>query len=350
MSFVVDGKQFHRSTGTTDKRLAENILAKVKTQIIEGKWFEVDEAKNRTFEELMEKYITEHSVINKTPNSQAVDRIAYEVHFKPFFGGLTLDKISPKLISDYKNMKLRSGLSKATVSLHLRVLSKALSLAVKDWEWLRFNPMNNVSGVGRLDNEVDRWLTLEEEQKLLSVMPEWLKEITLFALNTGLRQSEILTLKRHDVNLFAKTVTVAKENSKTKKTRTIPLNGCAFEIMKRKLSVASISGYVFVDALTGDMITRSKLASEFRRCVRKSGIARFRFHDLRHTFATRLVQRGVDIYRVSRLLGHSDIATTQRYAHHYPESLRNSVDILDDLYKEKQGDYYDSMTVGQGLV
>lgn len=89
-----------------------------------------------------------------------------------------------------------------------------------------------------------------------------------------------------------------------------------------------MSGYVFRDE-NGEMIKADKLKKEFRKAVKKSGIAHFRFHDLRHTFATRLVQAGVDLYQVAKLLGHKDISTTQRYAHHYPESLRDGVKTLD---------------------
>ncbi|MHA2031686.1 MAG: tyrosine-type recombinase/integrase [Candidatus Kariarchaeaceae archaeon] len=80
---------------------------------------------------------------------------------------------------------------------------------------------------------------------------------------------------------------------------------------------------------THKKIDRWKLKNNFNKAVKESGIDHFRFHDMRHTFATRLVQNGVDIYKVSKLLGHKDVSTTQRYAHHYPESLRSSVEILD---------------------
>jgi site-specific recombinase XerD len=77
------------------------------------------------------------------------------------------------------------------------------------------------------------------------------------------------------------------------------------------------------------MIKADKLKKAFAKAVKESGIAHFHFHDLRHTFATRLVQAGIDLYKVSKLLGHKDISTTQRYAHHYPESLRAGVEILE---------------------
>ena len=74
------------------------------------------------------------------------------------------------------------------------------------------------------------------------------------------------------------------------------------------------------------------LREAFQKVLKKSGIEDFHFHDLRHTFATRLVQNGVDIYKVKALLGHKTITMTMRYAHHYPESLRSSVTVLDNCY------------------
>ena len=87
--------------------------------------------------------------------------------------------------------------------------------------------------------------------------------------------------------------------------------------------VRDISGRVFPVAVRS-------LRDAFGKTLQKAGIENFRIHDLRHTFATRLVQNGVDLYRVKELLGHKTITMTMRYAHHYPESLRESVEILDD--------------------
>jgi len=78
------------------------------------------------------------------------------------------------------------------------------------------------------------------------------------------------------------------------------------------------------------MIDDHHLRRGFRAALKKAGIHGFTFHDLRHTFATRLVHAGVDLYKVKELLGHKSIVTTQRYAHHYPESLRSSVDVLEE--------------------
>ena len=86
-----------------------------------------------------------------------------------------------------------------------------------------------------------------------------------------------------------------------------------------------ISGRVFP-------ISGSSLRQAFDKVTAKTGLEDFRFHDLRHTFATRLVQNGVDLYKVKELLGHKTISMTMRYAHHYPESLRSSIEVLDNCY------------------
>ncbi len=346
MSFTANGQYYQRSTGTSDKRLAENILSKVKTQIVEGKWFEIDEARQHTFEDMADKFLNEHCRLHCTPSTQKRYKDAVKL-LEPHTSGLTLDKITSRLVTHVKNELLQKGYKPATVFLTIRMLSKMFNLAIKEWEWCNLNPVSKVT-LGKPNNEVDRWLTKDEEQRLLIVMPDWIKEICLFALNTGMRQNEILSLKVHDVNLFSRTVKVAKENSKTKEARTIPLNNIAIEILKKRLATPAISGYVFYQK-TGKKIDQFSFATLFKHYVKKSGITHCRFHDLRHTFATRLIQNGVDIYKVSKLLGHRDIKTTQRYAHHYPESLRNSVEILDAFYTENQSenqtDYYNFMTV-----
>jgi integrase len=143
-------------------------------------------------------------------------------------------------------------------------------------------------------------------------------------------QEEILKLQWWNVDFFRKTITTTRK--KTTRTRTIPINNTVFELLKQRMKVQPIngSGYVFFNG-AANMIDAGKLKRAFVAAVAAAKIEDFRFHDLRHTFATRLVQKGVDFYKVAKLLGHSDMSTTQRYAHHYPESLRDGVEILDSL-------------------
>jgi integrase len=209
------------------------------------------------------------------------------------------------------------------------MLSKAFSLAVMEWEWLKDNPVSRVPRE-KEDNEIDRWLTKDEEKRLLESSPEWLREIIVFALNTGLRQGELLSLEWNRVNLFRKTILIQK--TKNGKPKTLPLNKVALDVLNRRLKVKSIKNdFVFFNR-NGQKIPNSNLRLSFHRVMRKVGIKDFRWHDLRHTFATRLAQADVDLYKISKLLGHKDIKMTQRYSHHCPDSLRDGVEILESDY------------------
>ncbi len=141
-----------------------------------------------------------------------------------------------------------------------------------------------------------------------------------------MRQNEILSLKWSQVDLFRLTATLIE--TKNKEKRTIPLNQTVFEILKSKDKVRSISGYVFTSQ-AGTKLDARNLLRTFYAARKKADLEDVRFHDLRHTFATRLVQAGINLYVVKELLGHKTLTMTMRYAHHYPESLRHGVEVLD---------------------
>jgi integrase len=124
-------------------------------------------------------------------------------------------------------------------------------------------------------------------------------------------------------------VTVVR--SKNGEKRTIPLSVRAFELLKVKVKgMNSSSGFVFASE-AGTKFDHRNLRRAFYEALKRAEIDDFRFHDLRHTFATRLAQAGVDLYKIAKLLGHKDIKMTQRYSHHYPESLRDGVAVLDKI-------------------
>jgi integrase len=113
--------------------------------------------------------------------------------------------------------------------------------------------------------------------------------------------------------------------SKNDEKRAIPMSNTLFATLS-SIKLRDISGRVF--PLSGWSVRQA-----FDKAVEKAGLENFRLHDCRHTFATRLVQNGVDLYKVKELLGHKTLAMTMRYAHHYPESLRASVELLDKCNK-----------------
>ncbi len=141
-----------------------------------------------------------------------------------------------------------------------------------------------------------------------------------------MRQGEILSLKWCNVDLQRGIATL--HETKNGERRSVPLNKTVWNLLKEKsrvryLATATslrLSDYIFTSS-TGTMKDGGHLRRDFMAALKQARIEGFRFHDLRHTFATRIVQRGIDLYKVQKLLGHRDVKTTQRYAHHYPESL-----------------------------
>lgn len=328
VSFVFNGKRVRRSTETEDRKLAKRIYDKVKGEIAEGRWFEKLPGEDKTFKEMMEKYLKEHASRLKSFKSFE----GYSKNLLSFFGDRFVKEITPRLINEFKQKRIMSGVKPSTINRDLATLRKAFNLAVKEWEWVKDSPMSKVS-LERENNKRDRWLTFEEEDRLLQHCPPWLREIVMFALNTGMRMDEILSLAWKNVDLFRKTITVFE--SKNGEKRTIPMDEEIFEILKDKSRVRSIQTDLVFSSKNHTHFFRQNVGRVFRSALKKAKIDNFHFHDLRHTFATRLVQSGkVDLYAISKILGHKSISMTQRYSHHCVESLKEGMEVLDKINRE----------------
>ena len=316
-----DGKRHRASTKTVDRELAQKILDSVRGKVAEEKWLSRFPGESISFREMMEKYLEEHA----SKLASARDLAGYAKNLCSFFGDCLLTRITPRLISEYKVKRRKDGVKPATINRELASMKKAYNLAMKEWQWVSENPVLKVS-MERENNKRDRWLRVDEEARLLEACLGWLREIVIFALNTGMRLSEILRLMWKDVDLNRKTLTVMK--SKNTEKRTIPLNGTAFRMLWMKSLMPKESEFVF-PSQAHTMLSKYNVERAFRKARKRAKVDDFKFHDLRHTFATRLVQGGESLYSVQVLLGHKTAAMTQRYSHHNPESLRSTVEILD---------------------
>lgn len=153
--------------------------------------------------------------------------------------------------------------------------------------------------------------------------PPGLREIVIIALNTGCRRGEILNLKWKHVDLKHGFIVIA--DSKNGESRNIPINADLADMLN-DISRRIDSPYVFVNPDTGTRYQDVK--KSFATALSEASIMDFRFHDLRHTFASHLVMGGVDITTVSRLLGHKSLTMTLRYSHLAPNHLQKAVDCL----------------------
>ncbi len=167
------------------------------------------------------------------------------------------------------------------------MLSKAFNIAVKEW-------VGNVPKISmeRENNERDNWLKADEERRLLDVCPELLKDLIVFALNTGLRQNEQLSLEWEMVNLIHKTILI--QETKNGKPRTLPLNLTAINILEKKWQVKSIKNDFVFRSMNGTKINNCNLIRAFNKAWVKPDIKEITWFWLRRTFATRLVQKGIE--------------------------------------------------------
>jgi integrase len=328
IDFVYKGARIRRSTETKERKLAQRIYDKVKGEIAEGKWIGIQEESARTFKELMDRYMSEHSKLKK--KSWLRDEVSLK-HLLPFFGDSIVSEVTPELISGYKTGRLKEGAMPATLNRELALAKHAYNLGLKEWGWCRDNPFCKVK-MERENNARNRVLGYDEEERLSAVCPRWLWEIVIFALHTGARMGEILDLTWRSVDLFRRVVVI--QQSKTGYTKTIPLTPTALEIVKGKAKVRHLHINLVFPSANGTRISTRNLERAFTSALKKAKIESVRFHDLRHTFASRLAMAGKDLYLIQRLLGHKDPRMVQRYAHHSVESLREGIEALETVRRE----------------
>jgi len=307
----------------------------LKGEIAEGKWFERPSGEGYTFKDLMGKYMVEYSAVNKAASSHKRDKSLVK-QLVSFFGDQYLTEITPAMISDFKVKRRADGVSPRTINYELTTMSHAFNIAIREWGLASDNPVKKVRKE-RVSNNIERWLTLEEEERLLKASPKWLQDIIVFAIHTGMRQSEILDLKWSQVDMNRRTVTILEQKNRC--IDTLPLNETAMTVLRyRHKSDMRLDNYVFPNTLFNRKGNRLLLKA-FYVALKKSGICNFRFHDLRHTFATRLIRNGVDLYTVQKLGRWKTVTMVQRYAHHQSESLRTAIEMIDDK-KSRLSQFY----------
>lgn len=277
---------------------------------------------------------------------------------KRCFAGLNDKRLTDITRSDldrYVSQRRDEGRSAATIVRDLNNLRSVLRRAI-DGGYLRENPFKGWERPKVEDAGVTRYLSADEERQLRNAFadrddrarrervtandwrkkrgndllpefsekdfPDHLTPMALVSLNTGLRYGELAALEWSAVDFRARVLTVTGRTAKGAKTRHIPLNDEALDVLTRWRKRASGKGLVFANP-DGSRIGSVKTA--WGKVLEDAEIADFRWHDLRHSFASKLVQRGVDLVVVRDLLGHGDFALTLRYAHLEPKQKADAV-------------------------
>ena len=248
-------------------------------------------------------------------------------------------------LNRYVAARRGEGVSAATVLRDLNTLQGVLRLATEE-NYLRKTPFKGWRKPRPEDNSVTRYLSAEEESRLRAALadrddrmrrerisandwrkerghellpefgerdfPDHLSPMVLVSMNTGLRYGELAGLEWPAVDFRARVLTVTGRTAKGAKTRHVPLNAEALDVLTRWRTQHEGKGLVFAN---GDGARIGTIKTAWLAMLKAAQIENFRFHDLRHTFASKLVQRGVDLVVVRELLGHVDFGLTLRYAH-----------------------------------
>jgi integrase len=317
--------------------IARETEAAIKGDMVRGE-FDINRngKKIPTLNEVWQRYLPWAKEHKKSWNN---DLGYYRRHLEPRFGKKSLDAISPIDIERMKT-ELRKGVSKrgkpfaaATIKHQLVIIRRLYNLARK---WDLYDGKNPIDSVAmpKLDNLQTEFLTDEELLRLLDTLENWHSQDTVafirFAMFTGLRRGELFKLTWDDVDFSRNMVTL--RDPKNGKTQTIPVSFQALDVLR---GIEPSSTYVF-PGKNGEQ--RTNFSGPWRRIREAAGLpAGFRFHGLRHNFASTLVSNGVDLLSVSKLLTHADVRTTQRYAHLSPGAIRDAALKSGDLFTPNRG-------------
>ncbi len=303
-----DGRRLCQSTRCVHRTDAEACAIRLKNELLEARQQGLPGVV--AWQQAVVRYLEEFADKNSLPDDRD--------HLKkldPYLRGLRLEAIDMTVLQPFmRDRKTRDGVSNATVNRALEVVRRILNVAHQEWRWLRAVPKIRMLKEPR---RRVRFLRREEADRLIEVLPGHMKPIVRFALATGCRAGEILGLEWSRVDLQRQVAWLDHGTTKNGDGRGIPLNADAVAALE------AVQGqhprWCFTYA--GKRILNS--SSAWDTAKRRAGIEAFRFHDLRHTWASWHVQSGTSLQELMELGGWKSYEMVLRYAHLAPEKLKS---------------------------
>ncbi|EPP1017766.1 site-specific integrase [Yersinia enterocolitica] len=351
-----DGKRIKQSLGTEDKRQAQELHDRLKSE--QWRIERLGDFPDVTFDDACLRWLEEKA--HKKSLDADKGRIGFWlIHFQ----GVLLKSISEAKIyaavSKMTNRKHRDNweskanslrkrgdvvepfvevpVSISTKAKHLALMKAIMRAAERDWKWIERGP---VIKVPQERGKRVRWLEPHEAIRLINECSEPLKSIVVFALATGLRRSNIVDLQWQDVDLQRKVAWIHPEESKSGQAIGVALNDTACRLLRDQ--VGNHKKWVFVHQKSSTKSDGTKAAevrkmrvdgnTAWRLALKRAGIDNFRFHDLRHTWASWLVQAGVPLTVLQEMGGWESIEMVQRYAHLAPRHLSAHAKQIDSIF------------------
>ena len=312
-----NGERIRQSAETTSRKAAQELHDGLKSEL--WRVSKLGEKPQFTFEEAAVRFLKAHA--NQADYGSKCRYIAY---FRPHFAGRMVASIRAKEVMDALPKKRAFGnkleedddkdaLKPSTRNRYLSTIRKLLNDCVR-WEWMDHAP--------KLPKEEEpekrvRWITQTEALSLLvAIHMNWFRDVVGFALATGMRAGEIFAVEWSQVDLVRRTLWLHPDQCKNKQARGVPLNDDAVLIVRRQIGLHNKR----IFCRNGKLVKKQD-RNQFMRACREAGIENFRFHDLRHTWASWHVQAGTPIYTLKELGGWKTIAMVNKYAHLAPQHL-----------------------------
>jgi integrase len=335
IDYYDSGGRRHRKKIGSQKTVAELALKDVKVKIAKGEYLGIYEEKKTLLKDFSKKYLKMVQP-NLSPTSYARFEGIINNHLEKAFP-CYLYKISKKQIQEYIQ-KRSEEVEPATINQETKRLRHMLNKAI-EWGYLKENPCKGIKNMKEPSGRI-RYLSRDEIDKLLKacdvsslaenpnnkgrtfskIITAYLKPIVQIAIHSGMRRGEIMNLRWKDIDFKERRIIL--EKTKNNERRAIPMNDTLYQVLQ-SLPVHLHAEKVFPD-INGNMVTVT-----FKRACKRAGIEDFRFHDLRHSFASYLTMGGENLRTVQTLLGHKDLRMTMRYSHLSPEHLRDAVTTLE---------------------
>lgn len=281
-----------------------------------------------TVSDFFELHYLPHAKAHK--RSWMRDETLYRIRIKPKFGDRRMNQLTRHELQTFLTELAAEGMAPASADHHLKLMRHAFNLAI-DWGMLDANPAIRIK-LFNADNKLENYLDEDELSRLIGVLKtdsnRGVCNIAMFLLSTGARLNEALKAKWCDIDRTHRVWKIPAAISKSKKVRSVPLNDSALSVLD-ELGSEGEHEHLFVNMKSGEAYTA--VHKTWNRLRLKAKLPNLRLHDLRHQYASLLVCAGHTLYEVQQILGHSDPAVTQRYAHLSTERLQkaaNSASVL----------------------
>ena len=308
-----DGRRVQQTAGTQIKQEAQELHDQLKAEAWRVK--NLGEKPRHTWQEAVIRWLSESS----HKKSIETDKIRLR-WLHTHLHNSKLDEITKTKIDAIKSAKQNEGVSNATVNRTLALLRSILNRARQDWEWLDSTPSIRLfpENAKRV-----RWLSHEESDRLIHELPEHLKAMVRFTLSTGLRESNVTGLQWGQIDMQRRCAWIHADQAKGKKAIAVPLNNDALAVIHQQIGKHDTHVFTY----KGNPVTRANNHA-WEKALIRAGITDFRWHDLRHTWASWHVQNGTPLHVLKELGGWADLTMVLRYAHlsskHLEEYAGNS--------------------------